>query len=72
MKKVNIIREACIGCGSCEAIAPNIFKLDEEGISIVLENMDNFEKLNAEDKEVVNECIEVCPTCAITKEEKDS
>ncbi len=34
--KVEVIRDKCIGCSSCVAIASDTFKLDEEGISIVL------------------------------------
>jgi len=29
-KKVHIDEEGCIGCGSCEEICPEVFKLDEE------------------------------------------
>jgi ferredoxin len=28
--KAKVIRENCIGCGACQAIAPNIFEIDEE------------------------------------------
>jgi ferredoxin len=29
-KRVYIDEEECIGCGSCEEICPEVFKLDEE------------------------------------------
>lgn len=34
--KVEVIREKCISAGSCEALAPNVFQLDEEGIAVVV------------------------------------
>ena len=29
--RVTIDRDGCIGCGLCESICPEVFKLDEEG-----------------------------------------
>lgn len=34
--KVEVLRDKCISAGSCEAIAPGVFKLDEEGIATVI------------------------------------
>ena len=30
VKKVHIDEDACIGCGSCEEICPEVFKLDSD------------------------------------------
>lgn len=56
--KVEVIREKCISAGSCEAIAPNVFALDEEGIATVISQDGNSdeEKLLA---------AQSCPTNAI-------
>jgi len=56
--KVEVIRDKCISAGSCEAIAPKIFELDEEGIAIVVSQDGNSdeEKLLA---------AQSCPTNAI-------
>ena len=35
--KVVVNRDNCIGCGACESIEPNVFQLDDEGISAVIE-----------------------------------
>jgi len=56
--KVEVIREKCISAGSCEAIAANVFNLDEEGIAVVVSQDGNSdeEKLLA---------AQSCPTNAI-------
>jgi ferredoxin len=56
--KVEVLRDKCIGAGSCEAIAPNVFKLDEENIAVVISQDGNTdeEKLLA---------AQSCPTNAI-------
>ncbi|MBN1781235.1 ferredoxin [bacterium] len=33
--KVNINRDACIGCGLCVSICPDIFEINEENIADV-------------------------------------
>ncbi len=59
MKKIQVEKERCIGCGACVNIASNTFDFDEEGKSEVLSN----EYL---EDEVVQLAIESCPTSAIS------
>lgn len=56
--KVKVIRDKCISCGSCEALASEVFELDGEGISVVKSQDGNTdkEKLTA---------AQSCPTDAI-------
>jgi ferredoxin len=56
--KVEVIREKCIGAGSCVAIAPAVFTLDEAGIAHILsqDGNDDDTKLLA---------AQSCPTAAI-------
>jgi ferredoxin len=35
--KISIDREGCIGCGVCEALCPEVFKLLEDGKSGIVE-----------------------------------
>ena len=50
--KAKVIRENCIGCGACQAIAPNIFEIDDEGLSkVIAEEIDDNEE---EDFKAVN------------------
>ena len=59
--KVVVNRDNCIGCGACEALYPELFQIDDEGLSTVIDN-ENIEE------EKLTEVIEGCPTSAITKE----
>lgn len=60
-KKVKVDQEKCIGCGSCQMIAPELFELNDEMKS---------EYIGGEmpDEEKLQEAIDVCPVEAITKE----
>ena len=57
--KVKVISDNCIGCGACEAIAPDLFEL-KDGVSHAFKE-DVPE--NLEDN--ATEAIESCPTEAI-------
>ena len=61
--KVVVNRDNCIGCGACEAICPEVFNLDDDGLSTVI--CDNFKDI---DESSISEAIESCPTNAISKE----
>lgn len=58
--KAKVIRDACIGCGACQVIAPNVFELDGEGISTVI-----TDEIKEEDKKKAKDASESCPTAAI-------
>jgi len=62
--KAKVVRDNCIGCGACQAIAPNVFEIDDEGLSKLL-----IEEIPEEDKEDVKDAIESCPTGAILENE---
>ena len=61
--KVVVNRDNCIGCGACEAICPEVFNLDDDGLSTVI--CDDFKDI---DENNVTEAVESCPTGAISKE----
>jgi ferredoxin len=54
-KKVTIDEEECIGCGSCEEVCPEVFKLNDE--------TDKVEVIKAEGgpEDLIEEAIEICP-----------
>lgn len=60
--EVRIDRDACIACGLCSAIAPEIFGEDDEGLAIVLEQP---QEMTPE----LEEAVDSCPTDAISVEE---
>ncbi|EKE10847.1 MAG: hypothetical protein ACD_15C00193G0008 [uncultured bacterium] len=36
MSKVRVNEDLCIGCGTCESLCPNVFKIEEDGKSHVI------------------------------------
>jgi len=53
------VNETCIGCSACVAIAWEVFELDEDWLSVVLES-DNYIE------EDVDNAISACPVDAIS------
>lgn len=61
--KVKVNKDVCIGCGACEAIAPDVFQIGEEGTASVIGSV------KEEIKSDVMDALESCPTGAIESEE---
>ncbi len=57
--KITIDRNLCIGAGSCVAIAPQAFALDNEAKAIVLPTA------TTEDDNMILEAAKACPVAAI-------
>jgi len=53
------VNETCIGCSACVAISPEVFELNEDGLSVVIEN-ENYEG------KWVDDSIAACPVNAIS------
>jgi len=60
MLKIN--KEGCIGCGTCKALCPEVFGLDDDFKAFVIEGADF-------DLPCVNDSIEACPVEVISIEE---
>ena len=56
--KIKILREKCISAGTCVAIAPDTFELDDEG-KVILKNLDG------NDEQTIIDAAKSCPTQAI-------
>lgn len=56
-------RDLCIGAGSCIAIAPQTFALDDAGKAILLDTS------TTDEKSVVLDAAQACPVAAIYIEE---
>ncbi len=56
--------DTCLGCGVCETIAPNVFKLDSEPYAVVLVDV-----VAPEDEDAVREAMDACPEGSISIEE---
>jgi len=57
--KAPYVNETCIGCSACVAISPEVFELNEDGLSVVIEN-ENYEG------KWVDDSIAACPVNAIS------
>lgn len=61
--KASVNKDACIGCGACTAVCPNVFELGDEGFAVV-----KVAEVSEEDKASATEAMEGCPTSAISVE----
>lgn len=66
MKKVKVLKDVCIGCGACQAICSDVYKIEDDGLAkvIVDEVPENLE-------EDAMDALENCPTSAIVEIEED-
>ena len=62
--KAVVDRDACISCGLCESVCPEVFKLDDEDISTVIQD-----PIDSENEDCAKEAEDSCPTNAIHIEE---
>jgi ferredoxin len=62
--KVRVDRELCIGLSNCVAIAPTVFKLDNENKALVLDP-------GSVDEKTLMEAAESCPQNAIIVEDDE-
>lgn len=58
--RARVDRDACISCGLCESICPDVFELDDENISVV-----KVDPIPVEAEACAKEAEEECPTNAI-------
>ena len=61
--KCSVNQELCIGCGTCPAVAPNSFAMNDD--------TNKAEAINppADTDETVKMAVDSCPTAAISCEE---
>lgn len=65
--KVKVNQDACIGCGACPAIAPEVFDLNDEGLSFV-----KVEDVPGDNEEAAQDAIDSCPTGAIEEVKEEN
>ena len=65
--KVKVNQEACIGCGACQAIAPDVFEFNEAGYAETKEETNNLDTMDENLKNDVMDALEGCPTSAIVE-----
>lgn len=62
MAKIILDREKCVGCGSCVAVAPELFKLNEQDFKSELIKEG---ELSDDELQKAKESVSVCPAGAI-------
>lgn len=62
--KAVVDRDLCIGCGLCEDTCPEVFRLEDDGIAMVI-----VDTITAELYGPVRDSAELCPVSAIDIEE---
>ena len=68
--KTKIIREDCIACGNCNAICPEVYDYDEDGIADCgLDDNTMNEDVAEKYRSLVQEAQVNCPTEAVYVEE---
>jgi ferredoxin len=59
VSRVEVDRDRCVGSGTCEALAPVVFEVDDDGVLAVLREP-------AEDElPDVRDAVQACPTRAL-------
>ena len=62
--KAKVNKDICIGCGACQAIVPDVFELEDDGLAVC-----KVEEIKENKKEDVLDAADSCPTSAIEVEE---
>ena len=58
--KLKVDKDICIGCGACQAIAPDVFEIDDDGLAKTI--VEEVPENNSED---AIDAKEGCPVSAI-------
>ena len=62
--KAQVLDSLCIGCGACAALVPDEFDFNDDGFAYAVND-----EVKEENKELVKDAKENCPTGAIRVEE---
>jgi len=62
--KAHVIENICIGCGACQALVPDEFEINDNGVACAINDT-----VKDENKDVVMDAKDNCPTGAIAVEE---
>ncbi|MDD4080817.1 MAG: ferredoxin [Eubacteriales bacterium] len=61
--KANVDQGLCIGCGLCESICPEVFRMNDDNLA------EAYADVTEDLQETAEEARDSCPTDAITIEE---
>ncbi|RBY86488.1 ferredoxin [Blastococcus sp. TF02A-30] len=60
MSRIEVDRDRCVGSGTCEALAPDVFEVDDDGVLVV-----HREEPGEEELDDVRDAVQACPTRAL-------
>lgn len=63
--KLCVDKNICIGCGACQAICPDVFEIDEDGLAVAI---NEATEQNIEDAQ---DAMAGCPVGAISEVEEE-
>lgn len=66
--KVVVNQGNCIGCGACESICPEVFQINDEGLSSVIGKEEDF----TSHEEEIRDAVDSCPTGAIEEQAENT
>ena len=61
MSRIEVDRERCVGSGACEALAPDVFEVDDDGVLVVHRSEPAADELSD-----VQDAVQACPTRALS------
>jgi ferredoxin len=61
VSRVEVDRERCVGSGNCEALAPDVFEVDDDGVLIV-----HRPEPTEDEVPDVRNAVQACPTRALS------
>jgi ferredoxin len=61
MSRIEVDRDRCVGSGTCEALAPAVFEVDDAGVLAVVRPEPGADELAD-----VRDAVTGCPTRALT------
>ena len=61
MTRIDVDRERCVGSGTCEMLAPDLFEVGDDGIVAVLR-----QEPDGTDVDAAEDAVQACPTQALS------
>jgi len=61
MSRIEVDRERCVGSGACEALAPDVFEVDDDGVLVVHRSEPAAGELGD-----IQDAVQACPTRALS------
>jgi ferredoxin len=61
VSRIDVDRDRCVGSGTCEALAPAVFEVDDDGVLTVLRPEPGEDELSD-----VRDAVQACPTRALS------